>query len=332
MFQANQAEHAKGFLLRMPGVGAEVRPHYFWPLFASYGKQGDIRNVFDLIATMNETNVSVTLETLTDFILPALKGLSTEEIVDQLRIRFPGMSIITPMTAYLVEHNNLQEATKFLQNKDDADINPQVISRVLAGLWIGTRDFSSVSGVLKRLAKISSKSQNDSFDAVGNFVLRVLTASKGDEVVLEECLKALVKDSFKMSPNAGNFIEARFQGRLPEKIGTLLDQVVGMNVGGQRFDDEFDKHPRNMTVEELEGHLQVRDDFLCDDNIHGHEGIYDRNITIPDVACFSGCFAGTNQQEYEHAGRSAAFVSGARSFAQCETGRRDQGTAGRRQF
>ncbi|GAV05755.1 hypothetical protein RvY_15835 [Ramazzottius varieornatus] len=255
-FHCNQVEHAKEFLLRMPGAGAEVRPHYYWPLFAAYGKQGDIRSVFDLVASMNETAVPVTLETLTDFVLPALKGLSTDEIVDQFRIRFPGMSFVTPMAVHFLQQNQVQEASKFLQNKDDGDINPQVISRTLAEWWVGTKDLSPGSALLKRLAKISSKGQNDAFDAVGNFVLRVLAASKGDEAVMEQCLRGLAKDGHKMSTNAGNLIESRFGGRLPEKLGTLLDQVVGGNVGGQRFDDEFEKHPRNMSVDELEDHLQ----------------------------------------------------------------------------
>lgn len=72
----------------MAHAGIPLRSHYFWPLFAAAGKENDVKTVFDVIGMMTELNVLITLDTLTDYVLPALQSLSTDQIIDQFKTRY----------------------------------------------------------------------------------------------------------------------------------------------------------------------------------------------------------------------------------------------------
>ena len=85
--QLGRMDYAKEFFVKMVHAGLPIRTHYFWPIFAAYGKENDVKGIFDLVGTMTELNTPISLETLTGFVLPGLKGLSTEQIIDQFNTR-----------------------------------------------------------------------------------------------------------------------------------------------------------------------------------------------------------------------------------------------------
>ncbi|OQV14419.1 Leucine-rich PPR motif-containing protein, mitochondrial [Hypsibius exemplaris] len=256
ILNAGRMDYAKEFLVKMAHAGIDVRPQYFWPIVAASARQGDVKGILDAVATMvDDCHVAVTLETLTGFVLPGLKGMTTAQIIGQFKTRFPTVSIVNPLAVFLLESGNIKETSKLFQ-EHDIIFNPTITSKPLALAYQQSRDFPALEAFLKHLYKQHAQ-QASVYDVSGQFLLNAVQLFRDvDSDALVELMSKMVGSGLKISNAAANSIDMRFGGQTPPQIGALLSRLIGAD-GNMRFEDEeFGKHPRNMNLDELEAHLQ----------------------------------------------------------------------------
>ncbi|XP_055339824.1 leucine-rich PPR motif-containing protein, mitochondrial-like [Paramacrobiotus metropolitanus] len=251
--QLGRFDYLKEFFRKMAQNGIPVRSHYFWPLFSACRRDGNTKEVWEIMGLMHEVGVNLTLDTLTDYALPALGNMPSDEIIAETRSRFPAMSIVNPLLVYHLDSGNIKEATRLLDGHD-IHINPSVMMKPLAEAYVKGGDYGAVEGLLRHIAQQRSV---DAYDYVGQFLMNVVQLTKGDEAAMANVLKKLAGSGFTVSSAVLNSIDDQFGGRVPEQVGALLDRLVNRQTN-LRLDTEGDygKHPRHMGIEELEDHLK----------------------------------------------------------------------------
>lgn len=89
----------------------DIRPHFYWPLLLSaYRRKGESK-VFSLVESMMENNVEIEFDTLVSYVFPYVNTVNPNITLQRLQaLKLPGNVLLTPMVAYLLSRNRLEEA------------------------------------------------------------------------------------------------------------------------------------------------------------------------------------------------------------------------------
>ncbi|KAG4079233.1 hypothetical protein HA402_006956 [Bradysia odoriphaga] len=238
-------------------------PHYFWPIILQQYRVTGETGILNVLKEMKDLNVPVDEETLVHYVLPKLKitmknakqGLKT--LSDE---GVPINVLLTPVLCQLLHQSEVNEALRILKahkTKVDGD--------QLLGFLISTvRKFdakSPITAFAQLVHTIRARLQKDDCDLAGRILIESVARSGRtiDASVFVSLLNEFQAIGIKIPTVTYDQLLVHVQNNLPvefhKKTKVLLQKMLDKTIETQPAQIGMGKHPRDMTVEELECHL-----------------------------------------------------------------------------
>lgn len=215
--------------------GQPIRQHFFWPLIVSKAKDASGKAVVEVLRKMSDFNIYPNNETLREYVIPNLKG-SSSDILALLR---DGNVSVASAACSLV-HSLLQK----YMIADAAEIAstvpayyfPELIRRPLTNAFYSTNDIKSYITLVRTIyenADRKSIMQNqedlgediDKASLVSSFLWDLASNSSKFLEKIETVLEELVKEGLCITNTTAEKIEAKLGEKMTEKISTLLGKL-----------------------------------------------------------------------------------------------------------
>ncbi|EDS33204.1 leucine rich protein, putative [Culex quinquefasciatus] len=241
----------------------DLRPHYFWPLIAqSFTKHGE-SGVLDVLKLMQRTKTEADAETLSVFVLPKLSvtlkdvRLALKQFEDRgIRIA----TLMTPFVSHLLYQNRFEDVsrvTKLYPAKLNTEslIWPLVLQ---ATVNKSTANFKSIAEVVRAL---QDKAQDPKHDLGGQLLMELISnkKSKHDQGSIKALLTQFERHQVQISRVCVNVLKTHFakSKRIDAEVDRLLKvlQDEKLTLPSKELFDSIIVHPRDMTYDELECHL-----------------------------------------------------------------------------
>ncbi|XP_018009682.1 leucine-rich PPR motif-containing protein, mitochondrial [Hyalella azteca] len=130
--------------------GADLRPHFFWPLIAQLSARGDVNGIYDVLGNMKSRGVPVSMSTMLDYVLPTLfKDPEVQVAAVMNKLEQAGIyysESVNAISAYLVKQGDLA-ATVDLLKRFRFRLVP-LLRRDLAVAVARTRDYTNVAAIM----------------------------------------------------------------------------------------------------------------------------------------------------------------------------------------
>lgn len=241
-----------------------LRPHYFWPLFLhNYNSDGE-NGILNVLQEMKNLKVSVDQDTLVHYVLRKLP-ITMKDAKHGIKILsdkgIPIALLLGPVMNHLLQQFKIDEAVKIIKlhkTKVDSDT-------LMWPLIMNVKQFNETSPVAsfaELVHTINGRNQKVNFDLAGQILLEVLSNNKNTvaSTVFVSLLEQFHAVGIKIPTSSVDLLLELVQGNLPmdfRKKSTallrkMLDKTIQTNATEQRG---IAKHPRDMTVDELECHL-----------------------------------------------------------------------------
>ncbi|KAL1506626.1 hypothetical protein ABEB36_005952 [Hypothenemus hampei] len=244
--------------------GVEIRQHFFWPLIASNATDSSGKGIIRVLQKMQEFDVIPSHETLRDWVLPKLKGKSSE-VLSLLRDAniSVGSSACGLVTNLLIKNEIAEAAT--IASSVPAYYVPELIRRPLTNALYATGDVKSYITILRHVyenlkRKINySDNQDTTIDgaAVIGLFLNDLTIKRNYANILTEVLEQLAEQGLSITTTAAESLESK----LGEKMTDHLSGLLGRLTSGELTPVPLSKRPvytpyYQMNVDQLEKLVQ----------------------------------------------------------------------------
>lgn len=217
--------------------GYEIRQHYYWPLLAQKGKEGDEEGLLQILRDMAANSILPTGEALRDYVIPYLiKKNTPENIIVKLQL-----ANISPVFAArnvmveLLEANKITEAAKIaLQYRPRGQF--ALISRPLVMALNNTKDVDSLVTILHVISSRNTQLEEDSAnddaqkdDVVTKEIGRVVKMSVKTLVTPELCEKffsALHDKGISINSETAESVELYLGENMTTKLSELLEKLT----------------------------------------------------------------------------------------------------------
>lgn len=228
--QLGKTELAEKLFKELEKEGVEIRQHYYWPILAQKGKEGDEEGLLHVLRTMSSNGIGPSGETLRDYVIPYLLIKDTPQNVI-LKLQIANVSPISSARNIMIE---LLEVGKL---KDALDIALQYrlrgqyssIARPLLNALNKTRDINSFVSMLH---VTSSKPQSNQVEEEQSNEDNI-----ADDNISKNEVGRLVKSAVKMLAKP----------ELAEKLLTALYDK-GLRISSESAEAIQQYHDRNMTT------------------------------------------------------------------------------------
>lgn len=263
-----RTEVAQKLLTEYEKEGNEVRPHFYWPLLAQKVKENDEEGLLQIVKEMQAKNITVTGESLRDYIIPYLLKKDAPQVVIS-KLQLANVAVIHTSRNVVVE---LLDTGKI---KEAADIairyrtrgNFALISRPLLNALSKTKDVNAFVSILH---VVSSKAQNDddtiddsqTEDTDTNVSRIVKSAVKivSKDNACEELLSGLHSKGLRITTEAAESIEQYLGGSMTTTMSELLSLLTSSQLEIAPVESRRDGTPRNSAqLEKLIETLKVRE-------------------------------------------------------------------------
>ncbi|CAG9826701.1 unnamed protein product [Diabrotica balteata] len=217
--------------------GVTVRQHFFWPLFIS--KANDNKAIVDILQKMHDFNVFPNNETIREYVIPNLKGNSSEILA---LLRDGNISIGSAASSLVISlllRNEIKEAAT-IATTIQAYYNPDMTKRPLTNAFYKTNDLKSYVAIVRTVfenvdrKKTAQKNEDDEEEAnegvnkaelVGNFVLDLTSKSRAFVEKIESVLQALCEQGLSISTPTAEKIEDKLGEKMTDQIAQLLGRL-----------------------------------------------------------------------------------------------------------
>lgn len=175
-----------------------VRQHYFWPLLVAKAKEdptGD--KVVSVLEEMVKFGINPSQETIRDYVLPNLKG-SSSDILAKLRLANISLgSAASSLVHALLLRGEVDEAA-VIASRVKAYYHPDMLKRPLTNAFYRNMSLDSYIKILRAIhdnlgrAEIVTHEEKTSSDVVGSFILDLASHPGKFSEVIESVLGELV--------------------------------------------------------------------------------------------------------------------------------------------
>ncbi|XP_017492938.1 PREDICTED: leucine-rich PPR motif-containing protein, mitochondrial [Rhagoletis zephyria] len=250
-----------------------LRPHYFWPLLLHNHRQSGEAGVLSALKQMKALNVACDRETIALYVLPHLpvtlqRPEQAIKALDDIGIK--PSSALLEIIMYLLLRQRFDAAHDLLELYPTKMPVEQLVP-TLANAAVNVRATKRYQQFVKLLAALSKKSENRKVDWVGQLLLGMVHGQmrlRSDLRAVYRFVDEMVKFALVISPAAANALVAALEEQVKNNanlsgIKEALRKITDNNVvlpqstaaGAIGPSNSFVKHPRDMTLEELEYHL-----------------------------------------------------------------------------
>ncbi|XP_053952059.1 leucine-rich PPR motif-containing protein, mitochondrial [Anastrepha ludens] len=251
-----------------------LRPHYFWPLLLHNHRQSGEAGVLSVLKQMKSLNVACDRETIALYTLPLLpltlkQPEQTMKSLDEVGIK-PSLALIE-IIMYLLIRQRLDAAYDLLELYPTKMAVEQLVP-TLANAAVNVRATKRYQQYVKLLAALSKKNENRKVDWIGQLLLSMVQGQmrlRSDLRSVKRFVDEMVKFGLVISPAAANATVTALEEQIKSEVNltsikeelhkiTDYNVVLPQNVAAgdtSGATPSFVKHPRDMTLEELEYHL-----------------------------------------------------------------------------
>lgn len=227
--QLGNDELAYPLIQELQKTGVEVRPHFFWPLIVS--KTTD-KEVIGVLNKMNELNIVPNNETIRDYVIPKLRGRSTEILSTLREANISLGSSAASLVLSLLQRNEIDEAA-IIANRVNAYYAPELIRRPLTQAFYKTKDLESYITILRvvhdnldrKTKVVEDEVSVDKIEVVGSFLIDLAYNSTPFLNNIENVLKAVVNQGLSISSKAALTLEEKLGEKMTENISNLLGKL-----------------------------------------------------------------------------------------------------------
>ncbi|CAH0561344.1 unnamed protein product [Brassicogethes aeneus] len=210
--------------------GTEVRTHYFWPLIMSKNNDKDI---VDVLNKMRDFNVTPNSETIRDYVIPKLKGKSTDILATLRDANVSLGSSACSLVLSLLQRNEIAEAA-VIAGRVAAYYNPEFIKRPLTVAFYRTKDIENYITLLRVVYDNLERKQqmegdqvpHDKDEVVGEFLIDLANNKSAFQENIERVLGEVVKQGLSISSSSAQKIEEKLGEKMTEAISDLLGKLT----------------------------------------------------------------------------------------------------------
>lgn len=250
-----------------------LRPHYFWPSLLQSHEQSGEAGLLGVLKQMNSLNVTCDRETIALYVLPNLPITLQQpekaiKALDDVGAK-PSLVLIE-IVMYLLMRQRFEAAHDLLELYPTKLTVEQLVP-TLANATVNVRATKRYQQFAKLLAVLSKKNENRKVDWIGQLLLTMVQGQlrlRSDLKALKRFVDEIAKFGLAISPAAANTIITTLEeqmntdenlAKLKEALHKIIDQNVMLlqsaSSVGSNAGSTFVKHPRDMTLDELECHL-----------------------------------------------------------------------------
>lgn len=241
--QQGHTELAEKLFNELQHDGMEIRQHYFWPLLAQKGKEGDEEGLLQIVRNMSNKGITPTGEALRDYVIPYLKGKDTEEnIILKLQIaNVPAVHSARNLIVELLDSGATKKAANIAVQYRPRG-NYALMARPLLNALTKTKDINSFATILHVISSVPpSQSEEESvndetqsddkvdYNEIGRLVKTAVKTLR-DPILCETLLKAIHSKGLRISTNSAEEIEQFLDKNLTSNMSELLAQLTSSDL------------------------------------------------------------------------------------------------------
>uniref|UniRef100_A0A1A9WFX4 Pentatricopeptide repeat-containing protein-mitochondrial domain-containing protein n=1 Tax=Glossina brevipalpis TaxID=37001 RepID=A0A1A9WFX4_9MUSC len=248
-----------------------LRPHYFWPLMMYNFRRSNEAGIMRTLSIMKNYGVECDQLTLKQYILPRLSLTLENPELALKQFENVGLKtslILTPIVSHLLMHHKWIDVAPLVE-KYTTKVNMSELIGPLCSVAVHVRATKKFHQYAKLLAVLIAKSGENKQDFIGQLLTELLYSQARFGSDLYSCHKLLheiQKVGLYISPAAADTVKALLTESLTEdskterfplitqKLREMTRKTLSLTVDGSQI-SSFVKHPRNMTLDELECHL-----------------------------------------------------------------------------
>ncbi|KAH8289115.1 hypothetical protein KR054_000550 [Drosophila jambulina] len=261
---------ALGCLEALSAAGEELRPHYFWPLILHHFRREGESGMLRLVAEMQRLRVECDEETLRQYLLPNLSQSLAQPLESLKALEAAGVRpslALGPLLGILLQQQKLTEVLELLK-RYPTRLELSQLLQPLCSLAVNARATKRYEQFAQAVHSLQQKALQREEDFVGALLLQMCapqTRLRQDTASLLRFVHELQRLELQLSPAAAEGLlslarqvakeEESVQGlgkalqKMRNSKLTLPADAASLNGGS------FIKHPRDMTLDELECHL-----------------------------------------------------------------------------
>ncbi|XP_077265156.1 bicoid stability factor [Temnothorax americanus] len=228
----------------------EIRPHYYWPLLLrGYRDKGEAE-IFSLVKSMVNEGVEIDSDTLLDYVFPYVNTADPITILRKLLLNnVPGAVSFTPLLAFLLHNNRLQDLTSLCKHYTRYKVYYKELMRPLVRAYLATKDVKNCVMLL------TASPQGQDF--AGLFLKLLLKAEypvyiEDLQLLLEELQKCEIKISREDATVLKDRLKQNENFNVTTKVANLINNLVDPNIKISALNR---LHPKYMTTKELTYYL-----------------------------------------------------------------------------
>ncbi|KAK9870349.1 hypothetical protein WA026_006434 [Henosepilachna vigintioctopunctata] len=211
--------------------GNEIRQHYFWPLLCQRTNDEGNNKVLRILQKMKTFGIIPNNETIQEYIIPNLKGKSSDVIKILTEASISIGTCAVNLTLSFLKSDNIQDAA-LLMGKVQAYYSPDVLKRPLNQAFYNTNDLKSYITVLREIYENLDrrvhifKEENSTIpskhEVIGNLIEDLSFNKKNFNENIENVLRELVKQGLGISTKSAEKIQESLGDKITDEISSLL--------------------------------------------------------------------------------------------------------------
>ncbi|KAH8357970.1 hypothetical protein KR200_010247 [Drosophila serrata] len=260
---------ALGCLEALAAAGEELRPHYFWPLILHHYRREGESGMLRLVAEMQRLRVECDEETLRQYLLPHLNQSLTQPVesvkaLEEVGVR-PSLSL-GPVLGILLQQHHLPEVMELLK-RYPTRLELSTLLQPLASLAVNARATKRYEPFAQLVQALQQKALQRDEDFVGALLLQMCGPQmrlRIEPAALLRFVHELQRLELQLSPAAAEALlsvarqapkdEDSAQG-MGKALQKMRNSKLTLPADAASLHGGFIKHPRDMSIDELECHL-----------------------------------------------------------------------------
>ncbi|XP_039227627.1 leucine-rich PPR motif-containing protein, mitochondrial [Drosophila yakuba] len=253
----------------LSAAGEQLRPHYFWPLILHHYRREGESGMLRLLAEMQRLRVECDEETLRHYLLPHLRQTLTQPLEAVKALEAAGVKpshTLCPVVSHLLQQHQMTEVLDLLE-RYPTRLDLSTLLQPLASLAVNARATKRFEVFAKVIQALQQKALQRADDFVGSLLLQMSgpqTRLRQDPAALRRFLHELRRLELQISPAASEALlsvvrHATDDADLVQEVAKTLQKMknpqLALPADTASLHGGFIKHPRDMSIDELECHL-----------------------------------------------------------------------------
>ncbi|XP_017054909.1 leucine-rich PPR motif-containing protein, mitochondrial [Drosophila ficusphila] len=254
----------------LSAAGEELRPHYFWPLILHHHRREGERGMLRLLADMQRLRVECDEDTLRQYLLPNLSQSLTKPLEALKSLESAGVKpslTLGPVVSRLLQQTQQVPEALDLLKRYPTRLDLSNLIQPLTSLAVNARATKRYELFAQVVQALQQKTLQRGEDFVGSLLLQMTgpqTRLRQDPASLRRFLHELSRLELQMSFAAAETLlslarQTTEDDQLVKDIASTLQKMrnskLSLSADTATLHGGFIKHPRDMSLDELECHL-----------------------------------------------------------------------------